>query len=138
MSYQSEVKIEVRLEAPVEIKLTPEQVRVRQSVLRQFQTLREFSDELPPYDLKPEHEGYDRYKCRNAVFVTVVWALHSLLKRGGLTDGELIERAKGFIFHVAHVKKHREGHPLGRGFTIEEDIRRINEILDIFIAELSK
>lgn len=138
MSYQSEVKIEVKLEEPVELELTPEQVRVRQSALRQFQTLREFSDELPPYDLSPEHEGYDRYKCRNAVFVTVVWALHGLLNRAGLTDGILIEKAKGFIFHVMHVKKHREGHPLGRGFTIEEDIRCINEILDLFIEELGK
>ena len=137
MTYSAEAAIEVKFE-PVELGLTPEQLRLRKSILERFQEMRTYSDELPPHDLQPEHKGYDRYKCRNAVFVTVVWDLHSLLQRAGLTDGILIERAKAFIFHVMHVKKHREGHSLGRGFTIEEDIRRINEILDVFIEELSK
>ncbi|MBU4338051.1 hypothetical protein KKB43_01075 [Patescibacteria group bacterium] len=88
-----------------------------------------YIDELPPHRLMPGDENYHRYKCRGNLFAGVKYDISNLIDEGILSDPAAIQKGREYMDYVAKRDFSK--------FSTQEDIDKINEILDIMIKSLS-
>jgi hypothetical protein len=102
----------------------------KQECLKKFIEYRhEFIDELPPQKLKPSDENYHKYKCRGNNFVAIQVDIASLIDENILVEPGALQKGQEYMEYVKNRNFSK--------FSTQEDIDKLNEILDIMIKELS-
>ena len=102
----------------------------KQECLQKFIEFRHnMIDDLPPQKLKPSDENYYKYKCRGNAFVAIQVDIANLIDEGILADPVAIEKGREYMEYV----KNRDFSK----FSTQNDVSKLNDILDVMINELS-
>jgi len=118
--------------------MTPEKITenlekspdIKKQYLEDFINYRNnYLDDLPAERLMPGDENYHLYKCRGNFIMGVAGRIDRLIRKGIITKPEVIAKGNEFNNYLQQRDFSR--------FSTQDDINRINEILDYMIKELS-
>lgn len=111
--------------------LDEEREKLKQRYLQDFISFREvYLDDLPAERLLLHNPNYYLYKCRMNFFIGVAARISRLIEHGIITDEIIIKKGQEFLKYV------RKGHP-NPELSKQEDIDKVNGILDVMITALS-
>lgn len=90
----------------------------------------DYLDEIPPERVKLSDPNYYKYKVRGNYFDHVVSTLEAVIEFGVISDHGMIQKINAFIDFATEEKDFSK-------FTTEDDIKKVNGILDEIIGHLS-
>jgi len=90
----------------------------------------DFIDDLPIEKVSPQDPNYYKYKCRGNFFQGVVADLSNIIDEGIIKDDKIISAIEEFLKYATEEIDFSK-------FTTKENIRRVNEILDLVIKHFS-
>lgn len=104
-----------------------EEFRIKE--LEKFKEYRDnYLDELPEKILLPTDENYYLYKCRDN-FIGALLIHVAMVRKKLIKEGDKINNLKKIEKDLREIGEH--------GRKTEDDIKKINEIIDFLIKELS-